>query len=466
MASVDVPAGRARRSRAVPALGVTVTLCVLTVLAVLPGPAAPGDPTASPVAVLTDPDEQGGETPTAEPTAIDPGPTTAPPTIDPPQETSAPPTSDPPLPATSTPWTAQPTTAAPPTGTPTGPPRPPVQPSAPHSAPAPHPLGVRVSTGDVALTPVYWNASSTVTTLRVTVTNTGSTTARVALSYRLPTGLMDAGTAGCVATGGGAYRCGEWTAPAGARFSSLIRLRVAGDAWRRMPLGGSVAVTASAPGVPGSAGDDEGFAVLFPPGPPAAGIALEADEVTFDISGTATDLAVRLTNTGTADATGRIDVLLPAGVSVPAPPTGCVPLDPTRIRCDLGAIRAGRHVSLRLPVEATPAAQRDAPLTGAVVARLVPARGGARQVQMSFRISAAVALATVVAAPAPTGSQGVLGAGGTLPDEPGGSSERRIAMVLVVVSTLLIVLALWLAGAAVRRWLTRPVVPGGHDAKV
>ncbi|MFD0787328.1 hypothetical protein ACFQZ8_25785, partial [Micromonospora azadirachtae] len=62
------------------------------------------------------------------------------------------------------------------------------------------------------------------------------------------------------------------------------------------------------------AGDDEGFAVLFPPGPPAAGIALEAGEVTFDISGTATDLAVRLTNTGTADATGRTDVLLPAAV--------------------------------------------------------------------------------------------------------------------------------------------------------
>ncbi|MET7750510.1 hypothetical protein [Micromonospora sp. NPDC005367] len=466
MASVDVPAGRARRRRAVPALGVTVTLCVLTALAVMPGPAAPGDPAASPVAVLTDPDEQGEETPTTEPTGTDPGPTTAPPTIDPPQETSAPPTSDPPLPSTGTPWTAQPTTAAPPTGTPARPPRPPVQPSAPHSAPAPHPLGVRVSTGDVTLPPAYWNAGSTVTTLRVTVTNTGSRTARVALSYRLPTGVTDAGTAGCAATGGGAYRCGEWTAPPGARFSSLIRLRVAGDAWRRMPLGGSVAVTASAPGVPGSAGDDEGFAVLFPPGPPAAGIALEADEVTFDISGTATDLAVRLTNTGTADATGRIDVRLPAGVSVPTPPTGCVPLDPTRTRCDLGAIRAGHHVSLRLPVEATPAAQRDAPLGGAVVARLVPARGDARQVQMSFRISAAVALATLVAAPAPTGSQGVLGAGGTLPDEPGGSPQRRIAMILVVVSTLLIVLAFWLAGAAWRRRLIRPVVPDGHDARV
>ncbi|WP_165947193.1 hypothetical protein, partial [Micromonospora sp. 15K316] len=363
-------------------------------------------------------------------------------------------------PTATAPATVAPTTAAPTSAAPTRPPRPPVQPSATHSAPAAHPLGVRVGTGDVALTAGYWNARSTVTTLRVTVTNTGTATARVALSYRLPTGLTDAGTAGCAPTGGGGYRCGEWTAPPGARFSSLIRLRVAGDAWRRMPLGGSVAVTASAPGAPGTAGDDEGFAVLFPPGPPAAGIALDADEVTFDITGTVADLAVRLANTGSVDATGRFDVLLPAGVSVPTPPAGCVPLEETRTRCDLGAIRAGHRVELRLPVDATPAAQRDAPLAGAVIARLAPAGGGARQVQMSFRISAAVALATPVAVPAPTGSQGVLGAGAGAPVAPAGSPVERIAIVLVVVSALLVALALWLALAVLRRRPTGPAAPG------
>ncbi|RKN31844.1 hypothetical protein [Micromonospora musae] len=458
MASVDVPPGR-RGRRALPALGMSVVLCAFAALAVLPLPAAPTGPATRPIAVLTDPEEQGGETPTAEPTATDPGPTTAPPTIDPPQETGPPPTTDPPLPTTTAPQTVAPTTAAPTSGAPTKPSRPSVQPSAPQSAPAAHPLGVRIETGDVTLTAGYWNARSTVTTLQVTVTNTGSATARVGLSYRLPTGLTDAGTAGCAPAAGGGYRCGDWTAPAGARFSSLIRVRVAGDAWRRMPLGGSVAVTAAAPGVAGRVGDDEGFAVLFPPGPPAAGIALDTDEVTFDISGTAADLAVRLTNTGSVDAAGRIDVLLPAGVSVPAPPAGCVPLEETRTRCDLGTVRAGHRVELRLPVAATPAAQRDAPLAGAVIARLAPSGGGTRQVQMSFRISAAVALATPVAAPAPTGSQGVLGVGAGLPDAPTGSPERRLAIVLVVVSTLLVALALGLVVTSLRRRL-----PGAASA--
>ncbi|TDC31480.1 hypothetical protein E1211_22380, partial [Micromonospora sp. 15K316] len=79
MASVDEPPGRrVPGRRAVPALGMSVALCALASLAVLPVPAVPATPAPRPVAALTDPGEQGGEPPTAEPTGTDPAPTTAP----------------------------------------------------------------------------------------------------------------------------------------------------------------------------------------------------------------------------------------------------------------------------------------------------------------------------------------------------------------------------------------------------
>ena len=109
------------------------------------------------------------------------------------------------------------------------------------------------------------------------------------------------------------------------------------------------------------------------------------------------------------DAAGRVEVVLPAGVTVPTPPPGCVAVDPTRTRCDAGLVLAGTTAEVQLPVEATPQAQREAPLSGAVIGQLDPRSGPTRRVQMSFRITAAAALATpVVSPPAPTGSQGVL----------------------------------------------------------
>ncbi|PWR16381.1 hypothetical protein DKT69_06065, partial [Micromonospora sicca] len=322
-------------------------------------------------------------------------------------------------------------------------------------APGPPPagqLGVRVTTEDLSLTPAYWNADSTVTTLRVTVTNTGRAPELIRLGYTLPAGLTDAGSTGCAPAGGGRYRCGGWTTAPGARFSSSIRVRVDGTAWRSMPLSGSVGVTATAPGVAGAAADDEGFAVLFPPGPPVPGISLRADEVLFDISGAPSVVTVRLGNTGRVDAAGRVEVILPDGVTASGPPAGCVPVSPTRTRCGLGTVPAGRTATLRLPVTATPAAQRQAPLAGAVVGRLDPRNGRSRQVQMSFRINAAAALSTPpVATPAPTGSQGVLAAGGQASGGRGLSSVQRTAVTLITVSGLLVVLALVLATASLRR---------------
>ncbi|MET8350809.1 MULTISPECIES: hypothetical protein [unclassified Micromonospora] len=474
MASAQVPPGsRAAGRRPAPLLATSLALGLLAALAVAPAWASAATPDASPVAVVSDPvtepEPVPETTPAEEPTPTeepggDPLPTeTAPETTAPPSETT------PPAPQTTAPdVTPAPTTAAPAPGSTTRPPTPgppappapsapPVRPPAPGpDAPPPNPLGVRVTTEDVTLTGGYWNAASTATTLRVTVTNTGTTAQRIRLSYTLPAGLTDAGTKGCTATGGGAYRCGAWTAEAGARFSSLLRLRVAGTAWKQMPLSGSVRVTASAPGITGEAADVQGFAVLFPPGPPVPGISLAADEVSFDISGAASTLAVRLGNTGTVDAAGRVEVVLPPGVSVPAPPAGCVAIDPTRTRCDTGPVPAGRTADLRLPLEATAQAQQEAPLSGAVIGQLDPRSGPTRQVQMSFRITAAAALATpVVSPPAPTGSQGVLPAGGSA-DDGGMTSVQRTAITLIVISASLVVLALTLATTSLRRRLTDP----------
>ncbi|MEK8108182.1 hypothetical protein NKG94_30860 [Micromonospora sp. M12] len=117
---------------------------------------------------------------------------------------------------------------------------------------------------------------------------------------------------------------------------------------------------------------------------------------------------------------------------------------------------AGTTTEMRLPVEATPQAQREAPLSGAVIGHLDPRSGPNRRVQMSFRITAAAALATpVVSPPAPTGSQGVLPAGAGTTDG-GMTSTQRTAVALIVVSALLVVLALTLATTSLRRRLIGP----------
>ncbi|WP_433389601.1 hypothetical protein [Micromonospora sp. KLBMP9576] len=452
MARVDVrPDGRARDRRAVPLLAICLAVGLTVVAVPVRATAAPA---ATRVAATEPAAEPGGDTPTAEPTDAGPVPTEAPPTTAPPPQTTPPAAPTEPAATTAAPPETAPTTAAPTTAAP-----PPVRPPAPAPDPPASPAGVRVTTDDITLTPAYWNAPSTVSTLRVTITNTGTTPARIRLAYTLPAGLTDAGTRGCAAAGGdGEHRCGEWASAPGARFSALLRVRVAGDAWRRMPLGGSVRVTANAPGANAPVGDDEGFAVLFPPGPPVPGIRVDAGEVSFDIGGVASGLDVSLDNTGRVDADGRIEVILPAGVTVPAPPAGCVPVTPDRTRCELGTVAAGRGARLRLPVSATPEAQRRAPLAGAVLGQLDPPSGRTRQVQMSFRITAAAALATPVAAPpAPTGSQGVLAADAPAGGADGGDgSVRRTAVLLIVISTLLVVFALALAIASLRRRLAAP----------
>ncbi|GAA4573032.1 hypothetical protein GCM10023176_37170 [Micromonospora coerulea] len=478
MANLPVrPDRRVVQRRTSVLLAAALATGLATAVAVAPAWATASPTATSVVTAVTDPagdpeTDPTDTTPPVEPTATEPVPTTAPPTESAPPETTppAPPTTEP-APVTTAPADPVPITTAPTTTAPAPPPvvppaRPPVQPGP--GQPAAGQLGVRVTTEDVSLTPAYWNADSTVTTLRVTVTNTGSVPELIRLAYTLPIGLADAGTPGCAPADGGSYRCGGWPAAPGDRFSSSIKVRVSATAWRSMPLSGSVGVTATAAGVTGAAADNQGFAVLFPPGPPVPGISLRADDVLFDISGAPSAVTVRLGNTGRVDAAGRVDVILPDGVTVSGRPAGCAPLPPSRTRCDLGTVPAGRTATLRLPVTATAEAQRRAPLAGAVVGRLDPRSGRARQVQMSFRITAAAALSTPIATPVPTGSQGVLAAAAQGSDDGGLNSVQRTAVTLIGVSGVIVVLALVLATTSLRRRMsaapTEPTTaPAGSD---
>ncbi|MFB9237136.1 hypothetical protein ACFFWC_16490 [Plantactinospora siamensis] len=405
-----------------------------------PSPGSEGDPPPT-------------ESPGPDPTATD---TTPPAPPDPPSPSEST-TTQAPTPIDPAPTTAGPPPPPPPAGSPTPPPAPPPPPPGttpghpgPQEPGAPR-RGVYVTTSDITLPESYWSARSTVADLRVTIANTGEVSELVQLSYTLPAGLTDAGTPGCrTADGGG--RCTAWTVAAGARFSTHLRLRVDGDAWRRMPLSGSVQVSASRPNAPAVL-DNQGFAVLFPAGPPVPGISLSASDVSFDITGQATTLDVRLGNTGHTDAGGTVEVVLPAGVTVPTPPPGCVALAPDRTRCDLGRLAAGQVGTARLPVAATPEAQRNAPLAGAASGTLTPRAGKPKTIHLSFRIVAVAALATPAALtdPMATGSQGALPGLAGAAHDTGLSRVQKTAIALIGASLLLVVLALALATGSLRR---------------
>jgi hypothetical protein len=404
------------------------------------------DPTAStaepppPTEPATEPPSPGGRTPS------DPGPQPTEPAPGPPSAAPGPtegqPTTNPEPSRTAGPQEPAPS-SAPPSGQP-GP-----------SVPGKGKIGVWVTTGDVRLDSAYWSTGASVKELKVTVWNTGTLAEKVQLRYTLPAGLSDAGTQGCVGDGGNNHRCGAWTAPAGARWTTRVKVRVAADAWRLMPLSGSVKVLAAAPSEPslGAVQDNEGFAVLFPPDPHVAGLAVEAGEVRFASSDAPAQLQVRLRNTGNAVAKGSVDVLLPTGVTVDeaGKPATCV-TDPAKTHCELGSIAAGRTGRLDLRIKAPLTIQRLAPLSGAVIATLTR-RGKVQTVRMSFKITALAASSTPApATPLATGSQGTLGAFAPAAGEPNGMSGlQKTALALVVVSILLVVLALALATTSLRR---------------
>ncbi|MDG4822629.1 hypothetical protein O7635_12280 [Asanoa sp. WMMD1127] len=316
-------------------------------------------------------------------------------------------------------------------------------------------LGALVWTSDITLGNGYWSRRATYTDLRVVVANTGSILERMTMRYTLPVGITDAGTPGCARSAGRTYVCGSWTVGPGLRFSTSIKVKVAGDAWRRMPLSGSVDVTADAPGRAdlGTIGDNQGFAVLFPPGPPVPGINLAAGEVNFGRPDAPANLEIRLTNTGDAMSTGAVEVLLPAGVTVAQHPGGCAAKG-DRTRCELGRLAPDQAITTTLPLRATIEAQRLAPLSGAAFGMLT-AGGDTKRVQMSFRITADAATATPSATPSgavgATASQGVIGGFAPVSGDQGLSGVQKTALALVVVSILLVILAITLATTSLRR---------------
>ncbi len=410
-------------------------------------PAEPDDPPES----APDPSDPGipepPESPTPEPTPSEPPPPTTPaPTPSASTPSTAPST---PRPAPSTSWTV-----LPPPG-----PQPPGQ-AEPDRPGAPR-RGVVVTTGDVELGPDYWNQPSRPASLAITVTNTGSVNERIRLIYTLPAGVSDDGTPGCSPAGDGSYACTPWQTRAGSAFGATLSLRVDGQAWRQLPLNGSVRVE-TATGDRSVVSDEEGFAILLPSGPPAADLALKADEVTFDVTGLSAGLNVRLANLGEVDGDGVVEILLPDGLSVPELPAGCTAVEELHTRCDLGVIPAGGSAALHLPMDATVEAQRAAPLSGGVVGILTGRHNPPRQVQMSFRISAAAAAATPGADPAPTGSQGVL-PGAAVPAETDNAGRAPdVALLLIAAGVTAAVVALVVLMLLRRR---RPPAGTGIEAR-
>ncbi|BCJ58765.1 hypothetical protein [Micromonospora endophytica] len=184
----------------------------------------------------------------------------------------------------------------------------------------------------------------------------------------------------------------------------------------------------------------------------SGGITLRADEVALDVDGGA-GLNVRLGNSGPVDAQGRVEVVLPAGVTVPAPPADCVIVDPTRTRCDLGSVSAGRTEELRLPVTATPSARRAAPLAGVVIGQLEPRDGPSRRVRLDLRITAAEAEPAVVPPPGALDVPSALPAGAASAEAPATTWSPGW---LIALAALPVLIALILVTVSLRRRMAVP----------
>jgi hypothetical protein len=313
------------------------------------------------------------------------------------------PTPDPSTVTTTQPAPTDTTTTAPPTTSPLPPPPPP---------PAVHRAGVRVVADDVTIGSGYWSGS-TGTSLSYRVTNTGSDRARVTVTITLPGGLTATDQAGCVSLGTHTLGCGYASLAAGATVRRSVSVRVDPWAWRSAPLGGVVSARATLIDWPSvaSAHDQDGYAVLFPPGPPTPGIYLLVTDVEVDATGVGV-LTVRLRNTGGTPAAARVDVTGPAGSRLATLDAECAYAGrgPNHRRCDIGTLAPGAQelLALRLTVNAL-AAGGGIPLGGMVRARLAPAGQDPVTTQASFR----VLVAASGTRPATSASVGLAGAADT-----------------------------------------------------
>jgi hypothetical protein len=270
---------------------------------------------------------------------------------------------------------------------------------------------VTLLVGNAVLGPNYW-AGNSAGAFVITVKNTGTVPASTRLHYTVPAGVTDAATGACQHG-----TCLVGPLRPGASRSLTVAITVDPDAWRSAPLSGTVDFSATAPGAPAAAGVVR-WGVVFPPGPPGASIALQVADVTLDTDVTMPgQLLIRLTNTGIRPAVGVIDLVVPAGVSVPQLPTECQDqkqIEPTTSECGLGTVAPEVQQSIVIALNVSLDARADSPLAGLVRATLTPPGQDSQSTQASFQVVApqiqssvsAVSTASPVQSPTARGGAG------------------------------------------------------------
>jgi hypothetical protein len=267
----------------------------------------------------------------------------------------------------------------------------------PQAAPPVSLPGVRVNASDLVLTDSYWQGSGGRGDITITVRNTGTGLGSTEVTFTLPTGVRDAGS-GCAAAGAGRHTCASSVA-VGAVWRLRVPVTVDADAWRRAPLRGTATATATVAGNVGAVDrDSAGFAVVLPPGPPTASVALSVQDLSLPANATAGALSVRLANTGPVPANAVLELLTPDGVEVTGFPAECAGrerLTASRQRCDLGRVEPGQARALRFELTVSPAARSDAAggttLTGGVHAYATPVGQDTAATQAAYRIVLAAA---------------------------------------------------------------------------
>jgi hypothetical protein len=221
-------------------------------------------------------------------------------------------------------------------------------------------------------------------------------------------------------------------------------LRVAPDAWKLAPLGGSLLFTATAPGASPKSGTTV-WGVVFPPGPPTPGLKLQVFDVQLGREATApATLKAQLTNTGKVPAGGTISVVAPAGVTFGALPAGCRKQRTTVAECTVATVDAGKSWAVQVPLAVPARLRAEAPLVGLVRAVLRPSGQSVLQTQASYQIFAPAGQSGVTVGTSTDGSPGPGGL--NLHDRAARFPMARPALVWPIISGSLVLLAVVVVG--------------------
>ena len=256
------------------------------------------------------------------------------------------------------------------------------------STPAP---GLTVQADDVAVPTRYWSESGSPAVTAIRITNPGVRAETIRGNVTFPAGvsLIELfGQQGCSAaaagTGGAVFTCAF--VPEGGPGQLTARVTVEADAWRATPLIGQVNARSGT----GTASDQ--FAIVLPPGPPAAALQLAAPDLILsgDPSGRTTTATLTVTASPTSAGPIPVDtyleVVAPSGTDVVAFPSACIRyrrLGPGRHRCRLGRLPPG-PARLAFGIRVPARAGAELPLTGAV--RVLPGGQGPAEVQAGYQI--------------------------------------------------------------------------------